>query len=457
MQRHCKGTSEHGEVTQRALARTSQSTQLTTVSNRWWSVAASMVLIVAITGLGWLHSSKVHTTEAVTGCVYPQEDIRLLGIRFASPRPVLDTIPACDEAVRMVDAGWCFRGRMSPAYCLPSLIVGGAQKAATGWLRQWLGRHPELSQGGEHEIHYFDNLPREKPLNDWATTYLHAFPTHSSTVYTFEKTPDYLPNVTALVNIRALLPSVKLIFLLRNPTARAYSAFQHHCRRLRFGAEYNAGQSTRLRGILPGTSGVVFSLETSAEQWAKATPLVPPCSPIDFDTFVTPRLNSTRIITWGLYAQQLGSIAFPHSQLYVAFAEPALAEPNAFLDHVVSWLGLRRFEFAKLPTYVDVLGRTQLKIPGLYGIWHRVYSQIGLYINKKHNFAPLLPQTRLRLDTFYVHHNRQLDTFLLYAAPGIAVFPPRRAKPHNDSGRQDLDTPAEFAETRSLLPPTWAQ
>lgn len=455
MQRHCKGTSDQGEVNLRRLARTGQSTHLTTTSHRWRSVAAALILMVAITGLTCHNSSKVRTIEMVTGCVHPHEDIRLLGIRFASQRPVLDTIPACDEAVRTVDAGWCFRGRMSPAYCLPSLIVGGAQKAATGWLRQWLGRHPELSQGGEHEIHYFDNLPRDKPLKDWATSYLRAFPTHSSTVYTFEKTPDYLPNVTALVNIRALLPSVKLVFLLRNPTARAYSAFQHHCRRLRFGSDYNGGQSTRLRSILPGSSGVVFSLETSAEQWAKVTPLVPPCSPIDFDSFVTPRLNSTRIITWGLYAQQLGFVGFPHSQLYVAFAEPALAEPNAFLDHVVSWLGLRRFDFAKLPTYVDVLGRTQLKIPGLYGIWHRVYSEIGLYINKKHNFAPLLHQTKLRLDTFYLHHNRQLNTFLLYAAPEIAVFPPRHGKLHNDSGRRNVD--ASAALELSLLPPSWPQ
>ena len=51
---------------------------------------------------------------------------------------------------------------------------------------------------------------------------------------TYEKTPDYLPNATALKSIYSLIPSVSLIFMLRDPSSRAYSAYQHHCRKGRF-------------------------------------------------------------------------------------------------------------------------------------------------------------------------------------------------------------------------------
>ena len=49
--------------------------------------------------------------------------------------------------------------------------------------------------------------------------------------WTYEKSPAYLgsgPLPPALA--RVLLPSVKLVAILRNPTSRAYSAFQHNCR-----------------------------------------------------------------------------------------------------------------------------------------------------------------------------------------------------------------------------------
>lgn len=402
-------------------------------------------------------TSPARVVEPTSGCV-EYETSRLVGVRFAGRRPFADTVPACPEAKRIVDAGWCFRGR-SNVYCLPSFIVGGAQKAATGWLRVWLARHPDLAQGGEHEIHYFDTLSSDgDPLEDWNSRYLTSFPAappdSAKKVYTFEKTPDYLPNATALANIRRLMPSVKLVFLLRNPTSRAYSAFQHHCRRYRFGTELVESSRLRTRRR-PGSADVVFQLETTPAIWARSTPLDPPCSPLDFDNFVTPRFNSTRLVVWGLYARQLEAADFPHAQIYVAFSESALAQSDAFLDDLVSWLGLRTFDFSTLDTFRDALGREQLRLPGLYGLWNKFYMKINLSMLQKHSFDPILPATKKRLDAYFKPHNQNLDNLLLYRAPAIAVFPPRQAASLHNNTPHATKLPG-FVQKYSILPKNWA-
>jgi len=66
--------------------------------------------------------------------------------------------------------------------CLPSFLIVGAQKAATGSLASWLGEHPHLRRGvgpaaHVNEVHYFDQLDGNatRPLANWRS-YLRAFP-----------------------------------------------------------------------------------------------------------------------------------------------------------------------------------------------------------------------------------------------------------------------------------------
>ncbi|KAJ8607589.1 hypothetical protein CTAYLR_010529 [Chrysophaeum taylorii] len=370
-------------------------------------------------------------------CPHSRVETKRVGVRDINGRSVFEGVP-CEEAV--VDAGLCFRNE--ELYCLPSFIIGGAQKAATGWLRQWLATHPELSQGGEHEVHYFDKL-EDSRASDWSSRYLPFFRTASTRHYSFEKTPDYLPNATALAAIRGLLPSVKLVFLLRAPAARAYSAFQHHCRRLRIGAIPASRRSARLRAATTHEA-VVFSLEATRAQWARCETLRPPCSPEAFESFLATYDNaSTRIVDWGLYALHLANVRsiFPDDQIFVAIGEVALARASAFFEDVVAWLGIRRFDFATLPTYRDALGRQQLRQPGIFGFFDMWYMRLNVAMVHKHAARPMLARTKTRLGAFYKPHNLKLDALLLYQAPAISVFPPRSTI---DDGRK-----------RSLLPPSW--
>ena len=140
-------------------------------------------------------------------------------------------ISGCERCVerRLVSGGTSIR-------CFPAIIIAGAMKAGTTEVLAAANRHPSLytSLG---EAHYFHNLPPGVPLlsmRAWAG-YLwreNMYRWGSEAVregrgFAVEKTPSYMRNVNgAVLNIARLLPSVRLIVLLREPAARAYSHFR---------------------------------------------------------------------------------------------------------------------------------------------------------------------------------------------------------------------------------------
>lgn len=145
--------------------------------------------------------------------------------------------------------------------CLPSFIIAGAMKSATGELMKWLDLHPFLKMGngddGKNEVHFFSrsiaHTIDEQSLQmnrggqsasshvnrmEVARRYVEYFPllneNEAASIYTFEKSPDYMRDAHAMERIHHILPSVKLILILRNPSIRAVSEFNHHCRHHRF-------------------------------------------------------------------------------------------------------------------------------------------------------------------------------------------------------------------------------
>ncbi|KAJ1462810.1 P-loop containing nucleoside triphosphate hydrolase protein [Pelagophyceae sp. CCMP2097] len=413
------------------------------------AAAAALLVIAAVAFLADYAHAKSRRAESARkaqerrDCVFrPRRTVERAGLGFVNKRPVVSAADAwC--AVDSVDAGYCVEDSGGGVRCLPSFIIAGAQKAATGWLRQRLAPHPRLAQNGGKELHFFDKLGNGPNglARAWRRSYLKAFQPFSKkdvkTTFTYEKTPDYMPNATAMAALRRLLPSVRLVFLLRSPTPRAYSAYQHHCRRNRL-------------ALPQGASRPIFALETAAEDWAGASVLPAPCSAASFDAFVAVQSsrNSTtvapsRIVSWGLYAQQLKAIrqlGFDDASLLVIFSELALGgNSNSLLDAVVEWLGLDPFNFGALPTYRDALNREQLVEPGLYGAARRAYLKYNYNMYAKHSNEPMLKRTRDLLDAHFRRPNKDLDSLLIQTAPGIAVYPPR------DKSRT------------TLLPPSWSR
>lgn len=114
-------------------------------------------------------------------------------------------------------------GKLGPA---PNFIIIGAQKSGTTQLYDEMIRYPSIASAAVKEVHFFDENFSQGM--DWYRTF---FPSNlENGVITGEASPSYLFHPHAPSRIYAQLPHVKVIALLRNPIARAYSHYQHEVR-----------------------------------------------------------------------------------------------------------------------------------------------------------------------------------------------------------------------------------
>jgi hypothetical protein len=135
--------------------------------------------------------------------------------------------------------GWMSRGmdRMLAAIChpLPDFLILGAHKAGTTSLYSYLSQHPQVLPASRKELHFFS-----KHFARGAGWYRRRFPKRARMkrrrnrtglkVICGEATPYYLFHPHAPARISRLLPNARLIVLLRDPVARAFSHYQHECR-----------------------------------------------------------------------------------------------------------------------------------------------------------------------------------------------------------------------------------
>lgn len=193
------------------------------------------------------------------------------------------------------DAGLCIQNKalVGPTlHCLPSLLIIGAMKSGTGTMMRWLNEHPQLRSGtgaaNKNEIHFFPfsgqcawtqyidyfALSSNDIQYDGTTTGTMQDP-RSRVPQTFDKSPDYMRSPAAMTQIREMLPSVKLLVLLREPVRRTISAFNHNCKHKRYGIRRQGAWAVRVRraGREPRsdevTPGAVVRLEWAAEEAAK--------------------------------------------------------------------------------------------------------------------------------------------------------------------------------------------
>lgn len=131
---------------------------------------------------------------------------------------------------------WKYRERTSPARVLPEIIVIGAQKAGTTSLFYYLSQNPGLVPSVKKEVHYFDGGldPEHDDFLRGEGWYKAHFPKSNqikNSAIPFEATPSYLFHPDVPQRIHQLIPEVKMIVLLRNPTDRAISQYFHEKRK----------------------------------------------------------------------------------------------------------------------------------------------------------------------------------------------------------------------------------
>ena len=112
---------------------------------------------------------------------------------------------------------------------LPNFMIGGVQKGGTTWMYRTLKRHPQIFLSELKELDFFWRESLYAKGLDW---YAEHFQDAGGAKAMGEVTPTYLYSEAAPERIAKALPGVKLIFSLRNPVDRAYSAYRHNRRRL---------------------------------------------------------------------------------------------------------------------------------------------------------------------------------------------------------------------------------
>ena len=105
----------------------------------------------------------------------------------------------------------------------PTFIIAGAPRSGTTWLYQLLDRHPDVYMAKpvrpEPKFFLVDDL-YAKGIDFYRDTW---FAGRSGQRAAGEKTTNYLESPEAAERIHRHLPDVRLVFILREPSQRAYS------------------------------------------------------------------------------------------------------------------------------------------------------------------------------------------------------------------------------------------
>lgn len=242
-----------------------------------------------------------------------------------------------------------------------------------------LNTHPSLVSGksehGGREIHFFSSKKSKHSLSQYHLRFpLWEDCEHSTHLYTFDKSPDYMRSKQALAQLSELLPSIKLIVILRDPVRRAVSEFYHNCRHGRYVANgtVNSPQTSLTSSISSSSQSQIRSKRTVIMRSDVSQTASPrafkslkspkectaaamrayfffyPLTPNRYThTFSSPAPTefSQSELSHGYYAQQLEWLynKFERRQLLVLFHEDMAANLSRTLTQVERFLKIKPF------------------------------------------------------------------------------------------------------------------
>lgn len=274
---------------------------------------------------------------------------------------------------------------------LPNTLIIGVQKSATSWLAARLSQHPDIFVV-PGEVHYFDE---ERNYSRGAAWYQSFFKNAGAAKIRCEKSGAYFwTNCEGVPGepmdkperIKALLPDVKMIIVLRDPVARAYSAWNHMVR----------GGRIRDRGPAPNF----------------------------FDPKLAEEIRDHGILTRGLYHAQLQRFleVFPREQILILMQEvDVIAKPANGLEKACRFLDVDpAFSFDMLTEVENRFKGTRLgnrlSVP-LTGPLHEIAHRIDRYILTRLPIARLpYPKgdagTRAAVGDYYEEDARKLSELI---------------------------------------------
>jgi hypothetical protein len=258
----------------------------------------------------------------------------------------------------------------------PDFIIIGARKCGTTFFYNNLVRQPGFLAAYKKELDFFDKrYPRG------AGWYRAHFPTRLAQraaqlwwrrpVMTGESTPLYLFHPLAPRRVRALLPEVKLIALLRNPTDRAYSHYEHQARRQVGAPTFEAALEAERTLEADGT------LAAELERLKRD------------DAYISEKRQVLSYVSGGVYVDQLAAWfeQFPARQILVLKAEDMYRDSAAAIHRATEFLGAK-------PTEARIVRE-----------------------NRKRGYPKMDPATRRWLEDTFAPHNARLYEFLRQHEP----------------------------------------
>src|SRR5262245_45971784 len=103
---------------------------------------------------------------------------------------------------------------------LPTFLIVGAMRSGTTSLARYLGAHPDVFVAPEKEIHFFDRC-----FDRGVAWYAERFIQAAGAGAIGEATQSYMYDPDAIARMRSVVPSARLLTILRHPTDRAYSHY----------------------------------------------------------------------------------------------------------------------------------------------------------------------------------------------------------------------------------------
>lgn len=114
-------------------------------------------------------------------------------------------------------------GKQPNQHPWPDFIIGGAPRSGTTFLCHALDRHPEVFMAKPFipEPKAFVGKPKQR--EDYLSIYQGFFPSANEGQLRGEKSSAYFESAQCCELIKSMVPSVKFVFIVREPVSRAYS------------------------------------------------------------------------------------------------------------------------------------------------------------------------------------------------------------------------------------------
>lgn len=251
---------------------------------------------------------------------------------------------------------------------LPDFIIGGTEKAGTTSVFDWLACHPDVGTSLRKETDFF----REQFTGDLAIDarrYAACFdPRDVQAQVLMEASPGYLGEARRVAPRMAdLVPTVKLLFILRDPVVRFQSSYEFHRGRLNLPRDLTLGDY--LQRCLAYDRGEARPAELGLGEWF------------------------LKVLRFGCYAECLDVYLceLPKADIKVMFFEDLRADPRAFMVELSAFLGLDPGPWATFRFQAS-----NATFAGRHEWLHRLALQTNAALEPVLRRAPLVKRTVLQ-------------------------------------------------------------